>query len=212
MSGKFVLRDYNFEKPQLDMTATAQGSAHTDFEVYDYPGGYLDPADGNRLAKMRLQAEQARSCTLSVTSNCTRISAGRKLTVADSGSTDGDWVVRAVVYEYDEADLKRDLCHAELLPATTPFRPDRVTPRPVIEGPQTAAIVCPSGAQAEAILTDEHGRCKVKFHWDSAPPTDDKATAWMRVSQLQTSGSMMLPRLGWEVVVEFLEGDPIVPS
>jgi type VI secretion system secreted protein VgrG len=211
VSGKFTLRDYNFLTPKVDMTSTAAASVHTDFEVYDYPGGYLDPADGKRLAQVRLDAEQARVSTLSIEVDCPRVSVGRKLTIADTGSTDGDWLVTAATHEYHDADGGHYVCRARLIPAKTKFRPARVTPRPVIEGPQTAAVVCPSGAQAEEIHTDEHGQCKVKFHWDLGPDMDDKATAWMRTSQLQTSGSMMLPRLGWEVVVEFLEGDPDRP-
>ena len=213
VSGKFTLRDFNFLTPKVDLTSTAVAQVHSDFEVYDYPGGYLDPADGKRIAQLRLDAEQVEVETLSIEARCTRVSVGRKLTVADTGSTDGDWVVMRAVHElaWDDADVPRYDCRAELLPLKTKFRPARVTPRPVIEGPQTAAVVCPSGAQPEEILTDEHGQCKVKFHWDLGPAMDDKATAWMRVSQLQTSGSMMLPRLGWEVVVEFLEGDPDRP-
>ena len=195
------------------MTSTAQASAHTDFEVYDYPGGYLEPADGKRIAQLRLDAEQAAVETLSMDVDCTRVSVGCKLTVADTSSSDGDWVVTRAVHEHewDESGAPRYVCHAELLPAKTKFRPARVTPRPVIEGPQTASVVCPAGSLFEEIHTDEHGQCKVKFHWDLGPAADDKATAWMRVSQLQTSGSMMLPRLGWEVIVEFLEGDPDRP-
>jgi type VI secretion system secreted protein VgrG len=212
VSGKFTLRDFNFLTPKVDMTSTAAASVHADFEVYDYPGGYLDPADGKRVAQLRLDAEQVEVETLSFETRCTRVSVGRKLTVAETGSTDGDWVVTRAVHEveWDEAELHYT-CRAELLPAKTKFRPARVTPRPVIEGPQTAAVVCPAGAQPEEILTDEHGQCKVKFHWDLGPAMDDKATAWMRVAQLQTSGSMMLPRVGWEVIVEFLEGDPDRP-
>jgi type VI secretion system secreted protein VgrG len=222
VSGKFVLRDYNFKTPKLDMTATAAGNSHTDFEVYDYPGGYLDPGDGNRLAKLRLEAEQTPSKTLSLRTNCMRIGVGRKLTVADAESADGDWLVTSVVHEYEgevedaggRQGQKARVGHVasvELIPAAVPFRPARVTPRPYIEGPQTAEVVCPSGSQPEEIHTDEHGQCKVQFHWDLVGKHDDKATAWMRVSQLQTSGSMMLPRIGWEVLVEFLEGDPDRP-
>jgi type VI secretion system secreted protein VgrG len=71
--------------------------------------------------------------------------------------------------------------------------------------------VAPKGAPPQEIHTDEHGRCKVKFHWDLGPGMDDKASCWMRVGQLQTSGSMVLPRIDWEVVVEFLEGNPDRP-
>ncbi len=213
VSGKFTLRDFNFLTPPLDMTSTATAKTHTDFEVYDYPGGYLDPGDGKRVAQLRLDAEQVELQTLSIETDCTRVSVGRKLTVADTGSSDGDWLVTRVVHEHEWSASGDDryTCRADLIPVLTKFRPARVTPRPVIEGPQTASVVCPPGSQTEEIHTDEHGRCKVKFHWDLAPPVDDKATAWMRVSQLQTSGSMMLPRIDWEVIVEFLEGDPDRP-
>jgi type VI secretion system secreted protein VgrG len=213
VSGKFTLRDFNFLKPKIDMTSTAAAKLHTDFEVYDYPGGYLEPADGKRIAQLRLDAEQVEVATLSIEAICTRISVGRKLTVAETGPTDGDWVVTRAVHEleWDEEDAPRYTCRAELLPLKTKFRPARVTPRPVIEGPQTASVMVPPGGQDQEIHTDEHAQCKVKFHWDLGPAMDDKATAWMRVSQLQTSGSMMLPRQGWEVIVEFLEGDPDRP-
>jgi type VI secretion system secreted protein VgrG len=213
VSGKFTLRDFNFQKPLVDMTSTAQASAHTDFEVYDYPGGYGDPTDGKRIAQLRLDAEQVEAETLSIAVDCLRVSVGRQLTLAGTRSSDGDWVVMRAVHEHewDESGMPRYVCHAELLPAKTRFRPARVTRRPVIEGPQTASVVCPAGSQMEEIHTDQHGQCKVKFHWDLGPAMDDQATAWMRVSQLQTSGSMMLPRLGWEVIVEFLEGDPDRP-
>lgn len=213
VSGKFTLRDFNFLTPKLDMTATATAKTHTDFEVYDYPGGYLDPGDGKRVAQLRLDAEQVELQTLSIETDCTRVSVGRKLTVADTGSADGDWLVTRVVHEYEWAvggDGKY-ACHAELIPVLTKFRPACVTPRPVIEGPQTATVVAPAGSQAEEIHTDEHGRCKLLFNWDLGPYTDDRASAWFRVSQLQTSGSMMLPRVDWEVIVEFLEGDPDRP-
>jgi type VI secretion system secreted protein VgrG len=211
VSGKFVLRDFNFEKPKIDMTSTGEAAAHTDLEVYDYPGGYFEPADGKRLAKLRLEAEQVNVSTLSFVADCTRVSVGRKLKVADAGAADGEWFVTSVVHEFREEEEGKTVCRAGLIPAKTPFRPARVTPRPVIEGPQTASVVCMAGAPAESIHTDEHGRCKVKFHWDLGPARDEKATAWMRVTQLQTSGSMMLPRFDWEVVVEFLEGDPDRP-
>lgn len=213
VSGKFTLRDFNFEKPKIDLTSTAAAKTHTDFEVYDYPGGYFEPSDGKRIAQLRLDAEQVELQTLSIETDCTRVSVGRKLTVADTVSSDGDWLVTRVVHEHEWSATGEDryTCRADLIPVMTKFRPARVTPRPIIEGPQTASVVCPAGSKPEEIHTDEHGRCKVKFHWDLAPALDDKATAWMRVSQLQTSGSMMLPRIDWEVIVEFLEGDPDRP-
>jgi type VI secretion system secreted protein VgrG len=100
---------------------------------------------------------------------------------------------------------------ATLVPKDVRYRLPQRTPRPIIHGPQTARVVAPPGAEPEAIHTDEHGRCKVKFMWDRSDVKDDRASCWMRVSQLQTSGSLVLPRVDWEVIVEFLEGNPDRP-
>ena len=96
-------------------------------------------------------------------------------------------------------------------PATVPFRPERVTPRPIIEGPQTARVVGPAG---EEIHTDPHGRIKVQFHWDRQGREDDRSSCWIRVAQAMGGGNwgfVFLPRIGMEAVVNFLEGDPDRP-
>jgi len=225
--GKFVLRDYAFEKPALDLTETATADIGTDLEVYDYPGGYFDPTVGKRLVRARLDAAQAERRTLVVEAETGRIAAGRKLTITESaGPADGSFVVTALVAEFEEesegegADegggegaIKRERFRvtASLLPATAKFRPACVTPKPLIAGLQTATIVAPDGSQPEEIHTDQHGRVKLRFHWDTSGVGDDKASAWFRTEQLQTSGSMILPRVNWEVLVDFLEGDPDRP-
>jgi type VI secretion system secreted protein VgrG len=101
--------------------------------------------------------------------------------------------------------------HATTIPKAVKFRTPQRTPRPILDGPQTATVVAPPGSQEEEIHTDALGRCKVRFHWDRYAKNDDTASCWMRTSQQQTSGSMVLPRVGWEVIVEFLEGNPDRP-
>jgi type VI secretion system secreted protein VgrG len=219
VAGTVVLRDFNFEKPKLDLTAKAEADVDKDLEVYDYPGGYFEKAEGDRRAKMRLQAEQSERTTFSLEGECARVAAGRKLKLVDAGDigADGSYFVVSVLHEYRHGDKESAgggeiyRTHAEVLPVAVPFRLPVLTPRPVVHGPQTAVVVAPSGSPAEEIHTDEHGRAKVKFNWDIAAPVDDKASCWMRVAQLQTSGSMILPRIGWEVIIEFLEGDPDRP-
>ncbi|MGD0678476.1 MAG: type VI secretion system tip protein TssI/VgrG [Polyangiaceae bacterium] len=216
VSDKFVLRDFNFEKPMLDMTCEAADEGGDSLEVYDYPGGYVEKADGMRLAKTRLEAELATRQTVSIEGECLRISVGHKLTVTDSGNldADGEYFIIGAIHEYRDrsgTEAATYVVRAELVPGNARYRPPRRTARPVIEGPQTARIVGPAGSRPEEIHTDPYGRVKVKFHWDLAPDEDDKATFWMRTTQLQTSGSMILPRLDWEVIVEFLEGDPDRP-
>src|SRR3990172_8263092 len=97
------------------------------------------------------------------------------------------------------------------IPFDVPYRPPRRTPKPVVEGVQSAIVVGPSG---EEIYTDEHGRVKVQFHWDREGKKDDKSSCWIRVSQLWAGtgwGAMYIPRIGQEVIIDFLEGDPDCP-
>lgn len=212
-SGKFVLRDYDFKRPMLDLTAEAEASERTELEVYDFPGAYTEPGEGARLAEVRLCEEQVQRHTLTMEALCPRIAPGHQMKVCDASELDGDYFIMAAIHKYshkDDGDSNL-MVQAELLPLDICYRPPRRTPRPVIWGPQTATVVAPSSAEQETIHTDEHGRCKVKFHWDRSDILDDKASCWMRVAQLQTSGSMVLPRLDWEVVVEFLEGNPDRP-
>ena len=208
-TGKIVLRDYDFKKPAVDLTATASADTGADLEVYDYPGLYAEPKEGKRLAEVRLEALQAERATLEVRAGCPRIVPGRWLQIVDAPSQlDGDYFVTSAVHEMKGGVY---LVTATLIPKKIRYRTPQRTPRPIIDGPQTAVIVAPPGSPAEEIHTDEHGRCKVKFHWDRNNKQDDTVTFWMRVSQPQTSGSMILPRVGWEVIVEFLEGNPDRP-
>ena len=209
-SGKFTLRDYDFERPDLDQTAEAEADVDSDLEVYDYPGGYIEPSEGKRRAQVRLEAEQVARHMLEIEADCPQLTAGIKVTIEDAlhEEMNGDFLVTSVTQE-----INGDSYHARawLLPIDIKYRSRCTTPRPIIEGPQTATVVAPEGSPEEEIHTDEWGRAKVKFHWDLAPVNDDKASCWMRTKQMQTSGSMILPRVGWEVVIEFLEGDPDKP-
>ena len=222
-SGKFTLRDFNFENPALDLTCEAEADVDAALEIYDYPGNYADPGEGKRLATVRLEAEQAWRNTLQVTAVCPRLSPGRKLELTDAGDLNGEYFIVHVTHHIaslhdnddrvaDDDEADRD-CYAKatLIPLDVKYRCPQRTTRPTIHGPQTARVVVPEGGQPESIHTDEHGRCKVKFHWDRSEHNDDKATYWMRVSQQQTTGSLILPRVDWEVIVEYLEGNPDQP-
>ncbi|HEY2407244.1 MAG TPA: type VI secretion system tip protein TssI/VgrG [Polyangiaceae bacterium] len=212
--GSAVLRDFDFEHPTLDLTATASGDAYTDLEVYDYPGGYVDPKDGARLAQVRLEEFSADSAVRVIETDSMHLRVGRKL-VIESESGKSEWFVIAIDQGMDPKEEEEQYnhfdCTARLIPLKVPYRPARVTPKPVIYGPQTATVMAPKGAQAEEIHTDAHGRCTVRFHWDRSDLAFEKSSCWIRVGQLQTSGSLALPRVGWEVLVEFLEGDPDRP-
>jgi type VI secretion system secreted protein VgrG len=208
-TGKITFRDYDFKKPDLDLTATAAAATDAELEVYDYPGHYTEPKEGTRLAQVRLESLQAERIELELESGCPRLVPGRWIHLAETpNELDGDYLITGAVHEMSKGAYR---VHATVIPRNVKYRTPQRTPAPIIEGPQTAIIVAPPGSPAQEIHTDKHGRCKVQFHWDRYGNIDDTSSCWMRVSQQQTSGSMILPRVGWEVIVEFLEGNPDRP-
>ncbi|MEZ4311714.1 MAG: type VI secretion system tip protein TssI/VgrG [Polyangiaceae bacterium] len=209
-SGKVVLRDYDFKKPELDLTVSKAADIDTDLEIYDHPGLYVDPKEGERLAEVRLQALQAERRTVELESGCPRLVPGRRFELTEApDDLDGEYVITGAVHAFAEGVYT---AMVEAVPRSVRYRAPQVTPRPVIRGPQTAEVVAPKGSKPEEIHTDEHGRCKVRFHWDRYAAPDDTASCWMRVAQPQTGGSMILPRVGWEVLVDFAEGNPDRPT
>ena len=208
-TGKITFRDYDFKKPELNLTATAAAAKDADLEVYDYPGHYTETKEGVRLAQVRLESLQAERVVLELESSCPRLVAGRWIELVETpNELDGEYLITGTVHEMRRGVYR---VHATVIPRKVKFRTPQRTPVPVIDGPQTATVVAPPGSPAQEIHTDKHGRCKVQFHWDRYSKRDDTASCWMRISQQQTSGSMILPRVGWEVIVEFLEGNPDRP-
>jgi type VI secretion system secreted protein VgrG len=216
--GKIALRERDFRRPALDLSVEASDAVDADLEAYEWPGRYEDAGAGKRKATIRLEAELAARRTISIEADAPRIEAGRQLEIVESErqGVDGKWFVTAVHHRYariagtavhdDGGGVYR--AQADLVPAEVRYRPPCRTARPRIDGAQTARVVAPQGAPAEEIHTDKHGRAKVKFPWDRAEANDDRTSWWLRVGQVQTSGSLLLPRLGWEVVTQYLEGDP----
>jgi type VI secretion system secreted protein VgrG len=133
------------------------------------------------------------------------------LTLAGApGALDGEWLVVEATHRFSEGE-GGTWTRVVAQPKDVPYRALPTTPRPVVVGHDTAFVAAPDGSETETIHTDEHGRVKVRFRWDRSGRSFDDASAWMRVAQLQTAGSQVLPRVGWEVVVEYLEGDPDRP-
>jgi type VI secretion system secreted protein VgrG len=208
------------------------------FELYDYPGGYakrfdgVDPGGGERAAdlqkiardndrtvKLRMQAEEAGAVATEGASTCRQLMAGHKFTVAGHPNADGTYVVMELEHEASAGDVamsgssegfeykNRFVC----IPASVPARPPRSTPRPLVTGCQTATVVGPRG---EEIYVDKYGRVKVQFHWDREGQRDANSSCWVRVATPWAGkmwGAVHLPRIGQEVVVDFLEGDPDRP-
>jgi type VI secretion system secreted protein VgrG len=208
------LRDHDFTHPPLDDNLEVSEASASPFERehYEYPGRYTTPGEGSRRAKLRLQAFEAEASTLEVEGCVPRLSAGHWFTLQGTpqGSFDGDFVAVRVAHEWHQVEGDRPArfaSTASVIPRSQLFRPLAVTPRPRAL-PCTATVSCPAG---EEIHCDEFGRVRLQFTWDRYGASDEKTSGWARVGQMHTSGSVAIPRQGWEVFVDFEDGDPDKP-
>ncbi|MCL4808961.1 MAG: type VI secretion system tip protein VgrG [Thermoanaerobaculia bacterium] len=207
-------------------------------EVYDFPGAYAQRFDGissaggeqpaelqkifqdnQRTVSIRMDEETTPAVVILGKSNVKHLVSGYKFTLQRHFSGDGDYVVTSVRHKAsfgaDYRSGKDPLLSYEneftCIPAALPYRPARTTPRPVVQGSQTAVVVGPSG---EEIFTDKYGRVKVQFHWDREGKNDPSSSCWIRVATSWAGrnwGMIHIPRIGQEVIVDFLEGDPDQP-
>lgn len=222
-TGAIALREFDFKRPTLDLTTEKAADVETELESYDYPGDYPDTDHGKTYAQIRLEEQRARRDTGLGRSDCRRMMPGFRWSLEEHPRAEFNseyvltWVShrgeqpQAAEEDYDGGEPLGEATYSnkfECIPADVTFRPERVTPHPTVDGVQTAIVTGPAG---EEIHTDEFGRVKIKFHWDREGKADDKSSYWVRVAQAQSYGSMMLPRIGWEVVVDFQEGDPNRP-
>ena len=222
-TGATTLRDYNFQRPSLDLTCDDQAQCEWKPEIYDYPGTYEKVERGKALAKVRLQEATVFRDTATGKSSCPRLTPGFwfSLEKHDLDSLNRDYlVVESFQFGAQPQVIEERFSGTSgleydnqffCIPAEVDFRPERTTPRPVVDGVQTAIVVGPPG---EEIYTDKHGRIKVQFHWDREGKRDEKSSCWIRVGQLWAGagwGAMFIPRIGQEVIVDFLEGDPDKP-
>jgi type VI secretion system secreted protein VgrG len=212
--------DYNFETPSTDLMVSVKEEGT--YEIYDYPGVYTKKGDGDQLAKTRLQETLAFKSRVSGKSNCRCFTAGSLVEVTDHYRKDMNqkWMLTAVYHQctmgeaYISGGNDEGFFYSntfECIPASVPFRPLRVTPKPSVQGCQTALVVGPDG---EEIYTDKYGRVKVQFHWDREGKKNENSSCWIRVSSPWAGkgwGGISIPRIGQEVVVDFLEGDPDQP-
>jgi len=211
------LRDFDFEKPGAPPEATQSAKDGWPALHYEYPGGFITADDGQNLANARLAELRAPSDTCSGETRSMRVRCGAPLTVENAGdeAMNGNFIVTEMISRGDEhahqvGGRVASAVHFNALPEGAPFAPRRRTPRPKIAGIQTAVV---TGAETsdQAIHTEKYGRIKVRFYWDRVSQQDDKSSCWLRVSQIPLGGAMILPRVGWEVSVAFLEGDPDRP-
>jgi type VI secretion system secreted protein VgrG len=222
-SSKITATSYDFERPSTSLDVDAEISPrHSmgDGELYDFQGDYVKSADGAQLVGDRLDEQQTAFERLQGAANAQGIQVGFLLKLEKHHQDDQNarylitrTTLRAQVsaYEGDGGHHGEIHCEFAAIPEKQQFRPERRTPKPFVQGPQTAVVVGPSG---EELFTDKYGRVKVQFHWDRLGKHDDKSSCWVRVSHPwagKNFGVMHVPRIGQEVVVDFLEGDPDQP-
>jgi type VI secretion system secreted protein VgrG len=235
-SGKHSITDYNFTTSTQDLSATESTiysvAGNDDMEIFDYPGLHTTPSDGTTLVRVRMQEEEAVHKIVHGSSVCRAFTSGYKFDLEDHPlpAMNASYLLTEIQHVASVAGTYRDkgaggedsyVNHFTCISADLPFRPARITPKPFVQGPQTATVVGKSagegaandfqpGGDGEEIWVDKWGRVLVQFQWDRKKAT----SCWMRVSQDwagQGWGMINIPRVGQEVIVSFLEGDPDRP-
>lgn len=220
------------------VTHKLKTGGNENFEIYDYPGEYaqrfdgISPSggeqagevgkitpDGMRTVELRMQAETLAGLLIEGSSNCPQFTSGHKFTLEKHFDANGSYVLTSVHHVALGGNAYRSGDDSEFsytntfacIPVALPFRPQRTTPKPCVMGAQTAVVVGPPG---EEIFTDKYGRVKVEFLWDRASSADANSSCWLRVGTPWAGkgwGAIHIPRIGHEVIVQFLEGDPDSP-
>jgi len=205
--GRYASGDFNFTTPAQPLAASAGAQGR---RVFEYPGGYADSGAGQGRATVRMQALAHEAKALRGDSTCRAFTAGCSFTLEGHPRSElnAEHVLRHVVHTISHDGYSNSFT---AFPLSLPFRPRRATPKPRISGTQTATVV---GKAGEEIWTDSYGRVKVQFHWDRLGVNDENSSCWVRVAQAwagQAWGAFFLPRIGQEVIVSFLDGDPDRP-
>jgi len=221
--GKIVQSAYNFKKPSMGQETKEQGKTNDKYEVYDFPHNYGYPDDGQRKAKIRLEEYKTYEQSAYGASNCSRFLPGYMFTLAghDFSSLNKEYAILSVEHSGsqshvlgEQSGIGGDFTYNNIftvIPSSINLRPAAPLQKPVIHGIQSATVV---GPKNEEIYCDEYGRVKVQFHWDRKGKKDDQSSCWLRSAQTWGGGgwgSVFIPRIGDEVLVSFMEGNPDWP-
>jgi type VI secretion system secreted protein VgrG len=224
-SGKYVLNDFDFKRPKANLEVNAAISRQhsvSDYEIYDYPGEYIKTDEGDNYVQSRIEELHTQFAQAQGQGSVRRFKTGDLFSLNEYSRDDQnrEYLIVSVTHNiqsdaFESTDSRNNGMlysnHFSCIDSQTPFRPARLTPKPIVQGTQTAIVVGPSG---EEIYTDEHAQVKVQFHWDRYGKFDENSSCWIRVSQLWAGknwGGIHIPRIGQEVIVDFLEGDPDRP-
>lgn len=216
--GRATVNDFNWKTPKTKLLTSETAERDRELDVYTYPEGFREPDEGKLLARMRLEAHRAPAITLDGAANVAAFAPGRRFSFTGAGdpSFAGDYFLVRVEHEARDVSFFADAGSGDdapyknrfrAIPADVPFRPALVTPRPKLEGTHTAMVRGPAG---EEIHTDTHGRMKVQFHWDRNAKKSDEDSRWIRMVQ-ENQTSQHLARVGWEMNVGYIDGDPDRP-
>ncbi|KAA8701975.1 type VI secretion system Vgr family protein [Pseudomonas proteolytica] len=222
--GSLELNDYDFQRPSASIDVrSAMPRPHTagDYPLYDYPGTYVKSEDGEHYARTRIEALKTLHEQVEFSGNARGLGSGHLFSLTGFSRRDQnrEYLILAARYYITQERLESGGGAASAqfdssltcIDAQQSFRPLANTHRPIVKGPQTALVVGPKG---EEIWTDQYGRVKVHFYWDRHDQSNENSSCWIRVSQSWAGknwGSMQIPRIGQEVIVSFLEGDPDRP-
>ncbi len=226
-TGKYAHADYDFTRPRVRLTsqrsadpAQSAGGAPSP-EVYDYPGGFTSFPAGEAYAELRLEQHRDRVKRWTGDTNARALHPGATFALVDHPRDDqnGEYLVVGARYRLHGHEIRSSgspeeeplSCRFHVIPASVTFRPPAPPRRPIVLGPQTAVVVGPAGHE---IWTDQYGRVKVQFHWDHEGREDENSSCFVRVMQPWAGsgwGAQFIPRIGHEVIVDFIEGDPDRP-
>ena len=234
-SGHFAADDYDFKKPKALLDTKQQqpaGHPQDSREIYDWPGGYTEVGDGENYARVRIEQLKAEREVMHGHGNARNLAPGYLFNLSKYPRSDQNqqYLIEAADYRFEENVYRSDggggsgaakrggmdspttyRLAVEVVPSKVAYRSQRITPKPHTTGPQTAVVVGPPG---EEIYTDQYGRVKVQFHWDRYGQMNENSSCWIRVSSPWAGanyGGIHIPRIGQEVIVDFLNGDPDYP-
>jgi type VI secretion system secreted protein VgrG len=223
-SGTYATDDFDFKQPRADLTI-AQNQVrphnHSSYEIFDFPGGYTDMGDAEHYSKMRMQQLQNYNEVIEASGVVRGSAVGYLFALEEHKRVDQnrDYLITAVSYSgtddhYESAGKGGEYTFKAIvktIPSQENFRPKRITPIPTTSGSESAIITGPKG---EEIYTDQYGRIKLQFHWDRYGTWDENSSCWIRVSSPWAGsnfGGIFIPRIGQEVLVDFINGNPDRP-
>lgn len=226
--GRYAINSFDFTAPKpspntklLSRSDKKHGYKEGEHEIYDNPGDFVDREDGERLAVVRREEVQCRTHTVTASTTARGLFTGATFKSKDipRRAENGEYLIVESRFAVSGGNYASNTgtgeetyrCELTGIPSKGVFRPEREAQPTKVEGPQTAIV---SGPENEEIHVDEHGRVKVQFLWDREGKFDAGSSCWIRVSQAWAGGgwgAMSIPRIGQEVIVDFLEGDPDRP-